>query len=110
MQWAAGDQTPGNGYLECLTDEEKGQVSFSPIQEITENAVCTQDGRVHEVDVLICATGSDVSFQPRFPVVGRHGRALAAAWDKTPETYLSATAPGVPKYFRESPRVDHDDR
>ncbi|KAF2771591.1 putative dimethylaniline monooxygenase [Teratosphaeria nubilosa] len=91
--------TPGNGYLECLTNEEKCQVSFSPIQEITENAVCTQDGRVHEFDVLICGTGFDVSFKPRFPIVGKNDRDLAAAWAKTPETYLSATAPGFPNYF-----------
>lgn len=93
--------TPGNGYLECLTNEEKCEVNFSPIKEITENAILTADGKSHHIDVLVCATGFDVSFKPRFVVAGRNGLKLGEAWKDRPSTYLSATAPGFPNYFSE---------
>lgn len=91
--------TPGNGYLECLTDQEKCTVSFSPIQEVTEEGILTEDGELHRVDVLICATGFDVSFRPRFPIVGANNKDLRDAWAKQPYTYLSATVPEFPNYF-----------
>lgn len=74
-------------------------MTFSPIKEFTENAVITEDGQRREVDVLVCATGFDVSFRPKYPIVGIGGVNLATAWEKQPETYLSTTAPGFPNYF-----------
>lgn len=93
--------TPGNGYLECITDSEKCSVTFSPITEVTENSIITEDGKETLIDVLVCATGFDVSFRPRYPIVGKNGIDLADAWKKTPETYLSVTAPNFPNYFSE---------
>lgn len=95
--------TPGNGYLECLTDEKKVHVTFSHIREITEHGVVTDDGVLHELDVLVCATGFDVTFRPRFPVVGEDGLDLRDAWKVIPDTYLSATIPKFPNYFSKSP-------
>jgi cation diffusion facilitator CzcD-associated flavoprotein CzcO len=98
--------TPGNGYLECITDNEKCSVTFSPIVEVTENGIITADGKETLVDVLVCATGFDVSFRPRYPIVGKNGIDLADAWKGTPETYLSVTAPNFPNYFSESGEMD----
>lgn len=94
--------TPGNGYLECITDVDKCSVSFSPITEITADSILTADGTATPIDVLVCATGFDVSFRPRYPVVGKNGLDLADAWEKAPETYLSVTAPNFPNYFSKS--------
>ncbi|KAI9745058.1 MAG: hypothetical protein M1818_001336 [Claussenomyces sp. TS43310] len=91
--------TPGNGYLECLTDESKSSVTFSSISEITEKGVVTEDGVTHEIDVLVCATGFDVSFRPKFPIVGKDGADMRDVFAKAPETYLSVTAPHFPNYF-----------
>ncbi|KAL5338350.1 hypothetical protein BJX70DRAFT_202212 [Aspergillus crustosus] len=90
--------TPGNGYLECLTDE-KCTVSFETIVEVTETGLVTEDGVYHDLDLLICATGFDVSFRPKFPLVGKNGLDLRDAWAKQPDTYLSATIPQFPNYF-----------
>ncbi|KAL3464645.1 putative dimethylaniline monooxygenase [Aspergillus heterothallicus] len=90
--------TPGNGFLECITDE-KCSVTFESITEITENGLITQDGVHHDMDVLVCATGFDVSFKPKFPIVGKDGLDLKDAWAKQPDTYLSATIPQFPNYF-----------
>ena len=85
-----------------MTDSEKCSVTFSPIAEVTENSIITADGKETLIDVLVCATGFDVSFRPRYPIVGMNGLDLAEAWKESPETYLSATAPKFPNYFSES--------
>jgi cation diffusion facilitator CzcD-associated flavoprotein CzcO len=97
--------TPGNGYLECITDVEKCSVSFSPIAEVTANGILTADGNETPIDVLVCATVFDVSFRPRYPIVGKNGLDLAEAWEKAPETYLSVTAPNFPNYFSTSGEI-----
>jgi hypothetical protein len=91
--------TPGNGYLECIADEENCQVIFSPITKITENGVVTEDTRTHEIDLLICATGFDMSFIPGYPIIGKNGVDIGELWAETPETYLSLAAPQFPNYF-----------
>ncbi|KAI0136174.1 hypothetical protein BJ170DRAFT_585 [Xylariales sp. AK1849] len=90
--------TPGNGYLETISDD-KCNVIFSSISEISEDGVITEDGATHKLDVLICATGFDVSFRPRFPVVGTNGLNLRDAFEDSPETYISVMAPDFPNYF-----------
>ncbi|KAL2837716.1 putative dimethylaniline monooxygenase [Aspergillus pseudoustus] len=91
--------TPGNGFLECIADEEKCSVTFESVTEITEKGILTADGVHHEVDILVCATGFDVSFKPKFPIVGKGGLDLKDAWATQPDTYLSATIPQFPNYF-----------
>jgi hydroxyversicolorone monooxygenase len=76
-------------------------VTFSDIREVTEDGIITADGQLHRLDVLICATGFDVSFRPRFPIVGEKNVDLREAWKEQPSTYLSATVPGFPNYFSE---------
>jgi hypothetical protein len=90
--------------LECLTKEEKVEVTFSTIKEITEHGILTADNVFHKMDVLVCATGFDVSFRPRFPVIGQNGVDLRDMWKDQPDTYLSATVPQLPNYFSRSTR------
>ena len=90
--------TPGNGYLEALC-EDNVQVVSDSIVEITSAGVKTADGVEHEVDVLICATGFDVSSRPAYPTIGRHGKSLSEEWKDAPSTYLSITVPDFPNYL-----------
>lgn len=64
--------TPGNGYLEAISDE-RCTVIFDKIKEITETGVVTDDGVEHKMDVLVCATGFDNSWRPRYPTCGKNG-------------------------------------
>jgi cation diffusion facilitator CzcD-associated flavoprotein CzcO len=89
--------------LECIADQDKCEVTFDPIKEITQNGVVTNDGTEHSIDVLICATGFDVSFRPKYPLCGKNGVDMADAWRDAPETYLSVTAPQFPNYFSQFP-------
>ncbi|OJJ44468.1 hypothetical protein ASPZODRAFT_161036 [Penicilliopsis zonata CBS 506.65] len=90
--------TPGAGYLEALC-EENVTVVPDEITEITPKGIRTADGVEHLVDVLICATGFDLSWKPSFPIIGRHSRSLSTEWAETPSTYLSITVPHFPNYL-----------
>ncbi|KAI9743699.1 MAG: hypothetical protein M1818_003015 [Claussenomyces sp. TS43310] len=81
-EWSVGCRriTPGTNYLESL-DAENVKVVFGNITSITENAVQCDDGEdAHPVDVLICATGFDTTFKPRFDLTGLGGEKLADNW------------------------------
>lgn len=90
--------TPGPGYLEALTDE-KVDVIKSPIVKVDAEGVITADGKHRPTDLLVCATGFDTSFIPRFPIIGRNGISLAERWKNSIENYLSFAVDGFPNYF-----------
>jgi cyclohexanone monooxygenase len=72
----------------------------APLQEIVPAGVQTSDG-VHELDVLIYATGFDAMTGPleQLGIRGRDGQALADAWKDGPVTYLGLAVPGFPNLF-----------
>jgi cation diffusion facilitator CzcD-associated flavoprotein CzcO len=98
-KWTLGCRrlTPGEGYLESFLLPNVG-LTQSPIQRITDTGIQTAEAHV-EVDVIVCATGFDVSNIPHFPVTGRNGMTLAEKWKDEPESYLSLACPEFPNYF-----------
>jgi cation diffusion facilitator CzcD-associated flavoprotein CzcO len=91
--------TPGNGYLESLTGEKT--VAFTEqLQRITEKGFIDPDGNEQEVDVIICATGFDTSYKPRFPLIV-NGVDKGEEWKDQAHvpSYLSLALAGVPNYF-----------
>ncbi|TFY58142.1 hypothetical protein EVJ58_g6594 [Rhodofomes roseus] len=68
-----------------------GVVDFQPthIKHVTANGIELVDGTHEELDVLICATGYDYSFQLDFPIVGRGGATIQDKWAPHPSTYLA---------------------
>jgi cation diffusion facilitator CzcD-associated flavoprotein CzcO len=70
------------------------------IQRIEHNGVRTADGRLHELDVLVLATGfkTDAFMRP-MRVVGRNGLTLEEAWNPRPVAYLSISIPDFPNFF-----------
>ncbi|KAK6209485.1 steroid monooxygenase [Colletotrichum tabaci] len=89
--------TPGNGYLEALCEDNVTVVSSS-IQEMTPKGIKTADGKEHEFDIIICATGFDVSWRPHYPTIGRNGVSLSEYWRDVPNTYLSLAVANMPNY------------
>ncbi|KAM5447377.1 hypothetical protein McanCB49686_007674 [Microsporum canis] len=90
--------TPGNGYLEALVGE-KTTCYTGAIKHITETGFLDPDGKEVEVDVIICATGFDTTFRPRFPIIGLDKRDLATRWAEEPDSYVAVSVPHVPNYF-----------
>ena len=79
------------------------KLETSEIARITPTGVVElRNGQTHKLDVLICATGFDTSFQYPFPVLGRDGRALSERWALAgagPEAYMSLAVDGFPNLF-----------
>lgn len=72
----------------------------SAIERIEPRGVRTADGRLHELDVLVLATGFQVDrFLRPIEVIGRNGARLAEFWEKRPLAYLSIAIPGFPNLF-----------
>ncbi|KIX06705.1 uncharacterized protein Z518_04681 [Rhinocladiella mackenziei CBS 650.93] len=99
-EWSVGCRrlTPGTGYLKALSDP-KSSVVYGEITRIGPKGPVTEDGKEHPIDVLVCATGFDTSFKPRFPLRGSGGILLSEKWENNPKAYLGMGAPGFPNYF-----------
>lgn len=91
--------TPAPGYLEALV-ADNATIFTDPIGKITPNGFIDHEGREHEVDVIICATGFDTSWLPRFPFIA-HGRCLSTLWGgpNNVTSYLSIGVPTFPNHF-----------
>ncbi|KAF3052045.1 hypothetical protein E8E11_003889 [Didymella keratinophila] len=91
--------TPAPGYLEALV--ASNTTTFTdPITSITETGFVDHEGNEHAVDVIICATGFDTSWLPRFPFIA-HGLDLRDLWcgEEGVTSYLSVGIPGFPNTF-----------
>jgi len=70
------------------------------IQSLEAGGVRTSDGRLHELDVLILATGFHTSqFMRPMHVSGPAGVSLDAVWGGRPSAYLTVAVPGFPNFF-----------
>ena len=99
-EWHVGCRrlTPGVGYLESL-GKDNVSVVYGEITNVSEKGCVCDDGQEYPVDVLICATGFDTTFKPRFPLIGPDGRNLQEEWKKDPQSYLGLAAAGFPNYM-----------
>ncbi|KJZ71220.1 hypothetical protein HIM_09363 [Hirsutella minnesotensis 3608] len=90
--------TPGNGYLETLT-QPNVDVSWGTPRRATQSSLVLADGREVRPDVIVCATGFDLSYKPRFPIIGRDGVVLSEYWSPDPKAYMSFGVPNFPNYL-----------
>lgn len=99
-EWEVGCRraTPGPGYLEAFTQRNVSLVN-DPISHIDSTGIITKDGTHHAFDVIVCATGFDVTHRPPFPVVGPDKVNLADYWKDEPLAYLSVACPHFPNMF-----------
>ncbi|KAK5049450.1 hypothetical protein LTR84_004379 [Exophiala bonariae] len=90
--------TPGVGYLEALT-EQNVRVVFDPIKRVVPQGIELETGEVIQLDAIVCATGFNVSWKPRFPIIGRGGVDMRDQWTSRPTAYLSLAVPNFPNYI-----------
>ncbi|KIW11199.1 hypothetical protein PV08_10499 [Exophiala spinifera] len=98
--WAPGCRrlSPGAGYLEALV-RSNVTIVYDEISKIVTNGLVDQNGKLHEVDLIVCATGFDVSFKPSFKVFGVDGADMHQEFDPEPVVYLAMAVPKFPNYF-----------
>ena len=70
------------------------------IERIEPKGVRTKDGRLHELDLLVLATGfrADQFMRP-MNIVGRNGVSLNDVWAKRPTAYMAISIPDFPNLF-----------
>ena len=90
--------TPGPGFLEALVEDNVDFIRDG-ISRIESNGVVTADGKLHEIDVLVCATGFHTAAPPPFPVVGVQGAGLGDHWNGRAETYMSFATDKFPNFY-----------
>jgi cation diffusion facilitator CzcD-associated flavoprotein CzcO len=89
--------SPGDGYLEAM-QQPNAKWCFEEIKEVTKNGIQTASGE-EEFDLIVCATGFDTTFIPKWNLVGRDGRRLDEEWKEVPEAYFSICTAATPNYF-----------
>ena len=70
------------------------------ISRIERRGIRTDTGRLHELDVIVLATGFEVDrFMRPTVITGLDGRTLEEAWADGPTAYLSVSIPEFPNLF-----------
>ncbi|MEM7278141.1 MAG: NAD(P)/FAD-dependent oxidoreductase [Pseudomonadota bacterium] len=76
------------------------QLITDRIDSIEPAGVKTLDGRMHEADVLVYATGFDIDGHIlSVDITGEGGRRLADDWSDIPNAYSGCAVDGYPNYF-----------
>ena len=102
-RYAVGCKRPAfhNTYLSTFNRDNVTLVT-EPIDHITATAVVTGDGRTHDADVLILATGFKVmdTDSITYPISGVGGRSLVDYWETNRlQAYEGVSVPGFPNLF-----------
>ena len=103
-RYAVGCKRPSfhNQYLKTF-NRDNVKLENGPITRITKTGIRTDDGVLHDVDVLILATGFKVFESgnvPPFPIRGAAGVDLEEWWDGNRlQAYEGVSVPGFPNFF-----------
>jgi cation diffusion facilitator CzcD-associated flavoprotein CzcO len=99
------DYAPGckrlvmSGEFYSTVQRKNVNLEVSRIHRIEPEGVRTEDGALHELDVLVLATGFEPHAWGVGNVVGSEGKSLAQAWKDGTRTYRSIAMPGFPNLF-----------
>jgi cation diffusion facilitator CzcD-associated flavoprotein CzcO len=89
--------TPGSDYLSSLR-RPNVEVITQSATEFTKNGIIDALGNEIKVDVIICATGFNVT-SPAYNIIGQNGKTLKDTWGDFPSAYLSIMMRGFPNMF-----------
>ncbi|KXX58019.1 flavin-containing monooxygenase [Rhodococcus sp. LB1] len=92
-----------DGYYQVFNQPNVEAVAIkeNPIREVTAKGVVTEDGVLHEVDVLVFATGFDAvdGNYRRMEIRGRDGLHINDHWNGQPTSYLGISTANFPNWF-----------
>jgi len=90
--------TPGDPYMAAI-QQPNVTLHFTGVSRITPEGVIGANGVERKCDTIICATGFDVGFKPRFPVVGKNGVDLQDKWSEFAEAYFGLACVDMPNWI-----------
>jgi len=86
-------------FYEAL-EQPNVEVVTEGIERVEPQGIRTLDGTLHELDVLVLATGFDAhAYMRPMDLVGPQGQTLADIWPDEPHGYLTVALPGFPNLF-----------
>jgi cyclohexanone monooxygenase len=89
-----------SGLFYQAIQQPNAELVTDSITAIEPKGIRTADGRLHEIDVLVLATGFDAhKIMSPMTITGRHGKRLDEAWAEAQEAYLAVTIPDFPNWF-----------
>ncbi|KAH6873416.1 hypothetical protein B0T10DRAFT_533284 [Thelonectria olida] len=92
-----------SGYYQIFNRDNVDIVDLreTPIEEIVPEGIKTQDGTVHQLDVLIFATGFDAieGSYLRIKLTGREGKSIQKHWENGPTAFGAVACAGFPNMF-----------
>lgn len=101
-----GNASSGQTYFEQFNRPNVDIVDLkeTPINQVEAMGIRTSDDHLHELDVLIMATGFDAveGNYGRMRIHGRGGKSLKDAWDDGPTSLFGVHVPEFPNMFMEN--------
>ncbi len=87
------------GFYDAI-QHANAELVTSGIERLEAGGVRTEDGQLHELDVLVLATGFRLDrFMRPAEIIGRNGIRLDDVWGRHPSAYLSISVPEFPNLF-----------
>jgi cyclohexanone monooxygenase len=101
--WFARRPLTDDNYYSRFNQDNVSAVDLkkTPIKSIVSKGIETADGKVHEVDLIVFATGFDATDGSYFAIDfrGRKGKSLKDHWVEGPRTHIAATTSEFPNLF-----------
>lgn len=98
-----GNASSGQTYFEQFNRPNVDIVDLkeTPIDHIEAKGIRTGDGHLHELDVIVLATGFDAveGNYNRMRIQGRGGKTLKDAWEEGPSSMFGVHIPDFPNFF-----------
>lgn len=89
-----------NGVWARALTSPQTELITTPIDRVEQSGIRTADGRLHEVDVIVYATGFLASdFLSGIEVIGRKGQRLSDFWNGDAAAYKGTNVPGFPGLY-----------
>ena len=80
--------------------KENAHLVTEAIGRFEQKGIRTGDGKLYELDVVVCATGFDAAaFMRPMEFLGRDGVSIESAWKKKIQAYRSICIPQFPNFF-----------
>lgn len=87
------------GFYRAMQREDVELVTIG-IDRIESRGIATKDGVLHEMDVIVLATGFDAhAYMRPMDLVGRDGLTIEEAWQDGPRAFQTVAIPGFPNFF-----------
>jgi cation diffusion facilitator CzcD-associated flavoprotein CzcO len=89
---------PSNEWYPAIT-KPNVEVVTAGISHVTANGIVSADGRLHEVDTIVFATGFHVTDIRFARIVRGRGGSLSDVWNGSPQAYKGTAVAGFPNLF-----------